>query len=137
MPTYASNGWRIIVQMFFLLCLSGFAGSSIAAGAGVCKDAIQQYCSDSRSEGREAVMACLESHKDELSSECAEMVDTAASRGNKSSDKGKGGVCAESIKQYCSDARSGGREAVVACLDGHKSELPGECAEQVDKMMAQ
>ena len=43
----------------------------------------------------------------------------------------------DSIEEHCSDVRSEGREAVVACMESHKDDLSSECAEQADKMLTQ
>jgi phosphoribosyl-ATP pyrophosphohydrolase len=132
MPIFASNMWNRVKQMLFLISLSGLANSAFA---NVCKDAIEEHCLDVRSEGGEAVIACMESHKDDLSSECAEQVDKMLAQRDKSGSKG--GVCKDAIEEHCSDVRSEGSEAVMACMESHKDDLSSECAEQVDKMLAQ
>lgn len=135
MSILVSNRWNLTRQILLLLSLSGLAGSALG---NVCKDDISTHCEELKGQNdRKAMMQCLESHKSELSSECAEQVDKMMERRGKSANKGKGGACSDAVKQYCADARSEGRDAVMTCLESHKSELSSECAEKVDKVLAQ
>lgn len=135
MSIFVSNRWNLTKQMILLLSLSGLAGSALG---NVCKDDISALCDEVKAQNdRKAIMQCLESHKSELSSECAERVDKMMERREKSSNKNRGGACSDAVKQYCPDAHSEGRGAVLTCLESHKSELSSECAEKVDKMQAQ
>jgi hypothetical protein len=122
--------------MLLLLSLTGLAGSAFA---NACKDDIGTFCEDVKATGdRKAMLECLESNKSELSSACAEQVDKMLARSEKSGEKkSEGGVCNDAIMQYCSEARSEGRDAVLACLESNKSDLSSDCANQVEKMLAQ
>ena len=133
MLIFASNGWTTMRKLLLLISLSGLANSAFA---NVCKDDIDALCEAEKGDPK-AVMQCLESNKSELSSECTEQVDTMLAKLEENRGKGKGGFCKDAVKEYCSDVRSEGREAVVACLESNKSELSSECAEQVEKMLAQ
>jgi Golgi apparatus protein 1 len=109
-------------------------GGKSGGRSNACKDDINSLCEAEKGD-QKAVMECLESNKSELSGGCAEQVDKMMAQGGKSG--GKGNVCKDAIEEYCSDVRSEGREAVVACLESHKSDLSSECAARVDKMLAQ
>jgi hypothetical protein len=119
-----------------MLILTGLSGLATFAIANVCKDDINALCEAEKGD-RKAIMQCLESNKSDLSSECSAQVDKMVAQREASGNQGRGGVCSDAVAQYCSDAPSEGRGAVVACLESHKSELSVECAAKVDKIRAQ
>lgn len=133
MPILTTVQWKIIKQTLLLLSLSAVANSVFA---GPCGDDIGLLCADAKGQGdRKVVMQCLQEHKAELSSSCAEALDSRTARAEGQGGKSKGaGACRDAVREYCSEARAGGREAIVSCLQSHDSDLSAECRDQVERM---
>jgi hypothetical protein len=89
-----------------------------------CKADVKQFCKGVQP-GQGKIIACLESHKLELSSACREKIGKAENKVKVYRDS-----CMEDVQKYCAGVKPGeGR--IMACLAGRERDLSPACKEQI------
>ena len=117
------------------ICLAMMLGSyAYAADQNPCSEDIAKFCGNIKF-GTPAMMACLESHEDQLSAACKEYEATMG--GNRVEKREQIRVyakfrqaCSADVARFCRDAdpKQGG---VVKCLKGHADEISPACSEAI------
>jgi hypothetical protein len=96
------------------------------AGEGACHDDVERLCKDVQpGEGR--VLACLKSHKKDVSKEC-----TNAIQQMRAQLKNMSAACEPDVEKFCWDTPAG-KGGITQCLKKHKAELSADCKTAVAK----
>ncbi len=93
--------------------------------AEVCKSDVEKFCADKKGE-KGAISACLEEHKDELTSECQTFHE------KRQQHRELVDACESDLKKFCPRGKhKGDGKSPRACLLEHKEELSSTCQDKL------
>jgi hypothetical protein len=123
---------RIILAAAAALSLTAAAFAQtttppVTDNRGACRAEVQTLCGAAQGQGREAMRACLEEKRSQLSPACQEAAVKA--KGKAKAKKGEGqrsNACAADIERLCNGVQPGeGR--IMQCLQQKETELSQQC----------
>lgn len=101
---------------------------ALAQDGPACGDDIEKFCGHV-APGKLSLTACLNEHREGLSSDCRAKVDAAMAKIEAARK-----LCADDITRFCAEVKPGeGR--ILKCLGEKRPELAPACRQQVEKFL--
>lgn len=105
---------------------------------GACRAEVQALCGAVQSQGREAMRACLQEKRSQLSPACQEAAANAKGKAKakrKSGEGARSNACAADVERLCNGVQPGeGR--IMQCLEQNQSQLSQQCSDGMAKAKA-